>query len=351
MENEIFDSAQLLGVFWSDDYQKPPENYWRQFYPEVVQFTEEEIDFSKISDIRKLAPLVVPTAQGVPIYTAAERLASFKPAYIKIKDPVKATSVMRRRAGFGELGRSRPVMTPAQRYAKLIGDIVLQHRYATERRWEWMAAEATIDARVILEDDRYPRTVVDFMRDPAHTIALTGSAQWGQAGVSILRSIQTMRQLVRDAKFGGITNRLTIGSNVLPIIQADAELRDFLSTQWKSGTNMNLKMGMTEGAQVEFIGNIEGIQIFVYSDYYQDPQGNVVPYMDPNDVVLTGPNIRGAAAFGAIQDIKAQFRADPVFVKMFDEDDPSQTNVLTQSAPIFVPVNPNATLRATVREP
>jgi hypothetical protein len=352
MDNEIYDSAQLLGVYWSEDFQKPPENYWiSNFFPGVAQFTEEEIDFTKISDIRKLAPLVVPTAQGVPIYSAAERLSSFAPAYIKIKDPIKATTVMRRRAGLGELGRNRPVLTPEQRYAKLVGDIVLQHRYATERRWEWLAAEAIIDARVILQDDRYPRTVVDFGRDSSHTIALTGAAQWGQAGVSILQSIQAMRQIVRTAKFGGVTNRITIGQNVVPIIQSDPEIREFLKTDWKSGTNINLKMGMLEGAEVEYLGNIENLNIFVYSDYYELPDGTAVPYMDPNDIVLTGPNIKGVKAFGAIQDIKAQFRADPVFVKMFDEDDPSQTNILTQSAPLMVPVNPNATLRATVLEP
>lgn len=351
MEQEIYDSAQLLGIFWSTDYQEPPKHYWLNFFPQIVQFTQEEIDFTKISDIRKLAPLVVPTAQGVPIYTAAERLSSVKPAYIKMKDPVVATEMMRARAGSGELGRGRARLTPQQRYVKLIGDIVLQHRLAWARRLEWMAANAVIDGQVTLEGERYPKTVVDFGRDSAHSIALTGSAQWGQAGVSILRSIQTFRQIVRRAKFGGMTNRLTVGANVVPLIQQDAELREFLSNQWRSGTNISIKMGMLEGLEVEYLGNIEGVEIWAYSDWYQTPDGTVVPYMDPNDVVLTGPGLNGVQAFGAIQDVRAQFQPEQVFVKMGEEFDPSATVVLTQSAPLMVPVMPNTTLRASVLEP
>ena len=42
------------------------------------------------------------------------------------------------------------------------------------------------------------------------------------------------------------------------------------------------------------------------------------------------------------------FQPLPVFPKMWDEDDPSATILMTQSAPLMVPVNPNNTLRARV---
>lgn len=349
MDETVYDSATLLGVFWADDYMEPPESYWlTNFFPNQVTFDTEEIDFSKISDIRKLAPLVVPTAQGVPIYSAAERLVSVKPAYIKPKDPVTATNVMRKKAGFGELGRGRPSMSPAQRYAALVAAIVKQHRYAIERRWEWMASKAVLDGKVTLKDERYPETVVDFERDPAHTVVLGAGAKWGDAGVSILDSIFGFRQIVRKAKFGGITNRMTIGSDVWQVMRHDPEIREFLNTQFKSGADINLKMGMLEGLEVEYVGKIETLEIWVYSDYYQDPDGSVVPYMSSKDIVLTGPNIRGTRCFGAIQDKKANLQPLPVFVKMWDEEDPSATFVMSQSAPLMVPVNPNASLKATV---
>lgn len=347
MEPTIYDSRTLLGVFWNDDYMEPPENYWLQFFPSTINFETETIDFSQIRDVRKLAPLVVPTAQGVPIYSAAERLTQVKPAYVKPKDPITATRMIRRAAGLGELAQTTP-LTPAQRYSAILADIVRQHRYAIERRWEWMAAGAVIDGKNILVDERYPETEVDFGRNAAQTVVLTAGNRWGDAGVSILEDIASWRTTTRNAKFGGVTNRATIGSDVWTVMRRDPEIKELLNTQYKSGANVSLKMGMLEGLEVEYVGNIEGLEFYVYSDYYQQPDGTVVPYMSSKDVVLTGPNIRGIRCYGAIQDVGARFQPLSVFGKMWNEEDPSATFVMHQSAPLMVPVNPNASFKATV---
>lgn len=349
MDETVYDSATLLGVFWADDYMEPPENYWlRTFFGSTITFDTEEVDFSKITDIRKLAPLVVPTAQGTPIYSAAERLVTVAPAYVKAKDTVSATRMVRRQAGLGELGRNRRVLSPAQRYQLLVADIVRQHRFAVERRWEWMASKAVLDGKVTLKDDRYPERIVDFQRAGAHTVTLGAGSRWGDAGVSIIDSLTAWRKIVRDAKFGGVTNRLTVGSDAWEVMRADPEVREFLNINYRLGANINLKLGPLEGLEVEFVGNIESLQIYVYSDYYQEADGSVVPYMSPKDVLLSAPSVNGVACFGAIQDKRAGLNAIPVFMKMWDEEDPSGTMILTQSAPLMVPINPNATLKATV---
>lgn len=348
MEPTIYDTRTLLGVFWDDNYMKPPENYWlSNFFGETMNFTTEAIDFSQITDVRKLAPLVVPTAQGVPIYSAAERMTTVKPAYVKPKDPVTASRMIRRAAGLGELGQLTP-MTPQQRYQAIVADIVRQHRFAIERRWEWLAAGAIIDGKVTLEDERYPRTVVDFERAAGHTVVLTAGNRWGDAGVSILDGIGSYRKIVRDARFGGMTNRLTVGSDVWEVMRKDPEIKELLNTQYRLGANANLKLGILEGLEVEYVGNLETLEIYVYSDYYQQPDGTVVPYMSPKDIVLTSPSVRGVRCFGAIQDIGAQLQPLSVFTKMWAEQDPSATMIMSQSAPLMVPINPNATLKATV---
>lgn len=349
MDETVYDTATLLGVFWADDYMDPPENYWLStFFGSVVTFETEEIDFSKITDIRKLAPLVVPTAQGTPIYSAAERLFSVKPAYIKAKDPVTATRMMRKHAGLAELGRGRRTLTPMARYNAIVADIIRQHRFAVERRWEWLASKAVIDGKVTLKDERYPERLVDFLRAPAHTVALTGGTTWGSAGVSILDDLAKWRKMIRDAKFGGVTSRLTVGSDAWELMRKDPEIREFLNINYRLGANINLRLGPLDGLEVERVGNIEGLEVFVYSDYYQDETGAVIPYMSPKDVVLTAPSVGGVAAFGAIQDKRAAMQPLPVFMKMWDEEDPSGTLILTQSAPLMVPVNPNASMKATV---
>lgn len=347
MEPTVYDSRTLLGVFWDDQYMKPPENYWLSFFTNQINFTTETINFSQLSDVRKLAPLVVPTAQGVPIYSAAERMTEVKPAYVKPKDPVTATRMIRRAAGYGELGQLTP-MTPAQRYNAIVGDIIRQHRYAIERRWEWLAAGAIIDAKNILEDERYPRTVVDYQRNAAQTVSLTVGNRWGDAGVSILDDLSAWKDIMRKAKFGGVATRLTVGSDVWSVMRKDAEIREFLNVNYRLGANINLKLGMLDGLEVERVGNIEGLEVYVYSDYYQQGDGTVVPYMSPKDIVLTSPNVNGTRCFGAIQDLAANLQPLTVFADMWPEKDPSAMFIMHQSAPLMVPINPNATFKATV---
>lgn len=347
MEQEIYDTRTLLGVFWDDFFMEPPENYWLQFFPRTLNFTTENIEFSQITDVRKLAPLVVPTAQGVPIYTAAERITTVKPAYLKPKDPVTASRMIRRAAGYGELGQLTP-LSPQQRYDAIVADIVRQHRFAIERRWEWMAAGAIIDGKNTLVDDRYPLTVVNYGRAAGHTVTLTSGNRWGDTGVSILDFLAAARSTTRRAKFGGVTSRLTVGSDVWDVMRKDPEIKELLNTQYRSGSNVNLKLGMLEGLEVEYVGNIETLEVYVYSDWYQTPDGTVVPYMSPKDIVLTGPGVQGVRCFGAIQDTRARLQPLSVFMKMYEEEDPSATMILTQSAPLMVPINPNSTFKATV---
>ena len=143
INHQIYDTATLLGVLRDNDMMLPPSNYWLSLcFPSTVTFDDEYIDFSKIAENRKLAPLVVPTAQGKPIYSAAERLTRVKPAYVKPKDPVSASRMIKRAAGMGELAPGVASMTPAQRYNAIVADIMRQHRRAIERRWEWLAAQA-----------------------------------------------------------------------------------------------------------------------------------------------------------------------------------------------------------------
>lgn len=352
INNQIHDTSTLYRVLVDSEMMEPPSNYWLGLgFGQTIQFTEEYIDFARITDNRKLAPLVVPTAQGVPIYSAAESVTRVKPAYVKPKDPVTASRVIKRAAGFGELPPGAQAMSPQQRYMAIVADILRQHRRSIERRWEWLAAEATIHGKVTLVDDNYPERVVDFQRDPAHTVSLTVGNRWGDAGVSILGLIEGWRKLMRRAKHGGPANRLTLGADAWEVLRQDPEIRELLKTDYRPQQQggLDLNLGLVEGLDVEHVGRLSGtLDVYVYSDYYQDPDGTVKEFMSPKDAVLTGPSMSGVRCFAAIQDVASNFQPLAMFPKMWSENDPSATFVMTQSAPLMVPVNPNASFRATV---
>lgn len=348
----VYDTQTLLGVIRDDDMMEPPSNFWlSSCFPSTVQFDDEFIDFQKIQGNRKIAPLVVPTAQGVPLYAAAEESFRVKPAYLKPKDTVSASRVIKRAAGFGELSHDAQAMSPQARYDAIVADILREHRNAIERRWEWMACEAIVNGSVTLEDDNYPLTVVDFQRDAGHTVTLTMGARWSETSATPLANIQTWKQTARRAKHGGSLTTWVMGTEAYEAFRTHADVKELLNTELTelARSGLNVPLGVMEGLDIEWGGNINGVSnIWVYNDYYENDAGTVVPFIDPKEVVAFGPNVRGVRAFASIQDKAAGWAALPIFPKMWDQHDPSATFVMSQSAPLMVPLNPNATFKATV---
>lgn len=351
MENSIYSTRALIGMMQDESVTEPVSNYWLSLcFPNVVQFDGEFIEFGRLSRQRKLAPLVVPTTQGKPIYSAAEARSQVKPAYVKPKDAVSASRVIRKIAGQGELNYNTN-FTPAQRYNLLVADILNEHRRAIERRWEWMASEAVQDGAITLQDEAYPLTLVDFERDPGHTITLAGANRWGQSGVNPLTNLESWRIMARQARFGGVLNRATMGVRAWELFRSNADVRETLKDTYRPGTfNTSLSLAGRQGLDVEYMGVAEGLEVYVYSDYYQAADGTTVPFLDPRDVVLTGPGIDGIRCFAAIQDVAAQFQPLAMFPKMWPEHDPSATFIMTQSAPLMVPMNPNCSVRIRVTD-
>jgi hypothetical protein len=63
------------------------------------------------------------------------------------------------------------------------------------------------------------------------------------------------------------------------------------------------------------------------------------------DVIGTGGSLNGTRCYGAIRDKRAGLAAMSLFPKMWDQEDPSVTYTMTQSAPLMVPGNPNNSFR------
>jgi len=344
IEIRVYDTATLLGLYRE---MEPPSTYFRDLTSnQVVTFDDEYIDFEKVSETRKLAPLIVPTAQGRPIYEEASTVQRFKPAYVKPKDPVSPGRVIKRRPGENLFAPN--TQSPGQRYNAIIGDIMRTHREAIERREEWLTARAVIDGEVTLTGEDYPTRVVDYQRASDHNVTLTGTFWDDSVDYPIMDDIQAWIDRVRRAKFGGPVNRLTVGADVLGVMLKNSQVRAQLDLLVR-GTNAELNTGLRAGDYIERIGRLgPNLELYVNSDYYELPDGTPESYLDPKKVVLTGPNVQVVRCFGAILDDQANFQPLPAFPKMWGNQDPPVTYVMTQSAPLPVVVNPNNSLTAKV---
>lgn len=338
---DLYTPSELLGVI---DTVIPEQSFWLpQFFSEVQQFTTEEVMFDKIAHNRTLAPFVAPNNQGRPMRRRGYNTSSIKPAYIKPKDPVTPNQMFTRRAG-ESLGTGS--LTPQERWDASVADILAEHRRSIERRWEWMACQAALYATITIAAEDYPSTTVDFGRDSSLTIALTGTARWGQSAADPVGNLEDWAQKIRDLT-GIVVKRVTMTPDVWRVFRKDPEVIALMET--RRGSVSNGELGPIADLSYAFVATVGEFEIWTYSDTYVDETGAVQPFMQPGTVFMGSPEgLKGIAAYGAILDQHASLEPQQIFSRMWDDNDPPRTFIMSQSAPIMVPRNPNASLRAVV---
>ena len=339
-----YTTATLAGVVRK---LRPPTMFWLNLcFPRQVNFTDQYVDFDKIDKDRRLAPFVSPMSQGRIMKKSGYVSRRFAPAYVKPKDVVDPNHIVTRMAGEAYFGD----MTPEQRRNAIVADLLQGQKDKIYRRWEWMAAQAVINGSVIVEGDDYPSQTVDFQRDAGQTIALTGASQWGQSGVSIKDNLNTWNKQTQLLSTY-FPNLLICGSDAWDVMSEDAWILEQLDKNYRNGEKSNLDLGLDTGEVVQSKGKLSDMEILVYSDQYEDDTGATQPFMDSKTVVGINPaGVQGMRCFGAIMDKKAGYRSTDIFSKMWDQEDPSVEYLMSQSAPLMVPMEPDAVWSAKVLE-
>ena len=215
-----------------------------------------------------------------------------------------------------------------------------------------MAAKALLNGSITLVGDKYPQAVVDFRRAANQTIILGVGSRWGDSGVSIVDDVDSWNDRMADAAFGGPATDLIVTRSVWKVMKLDEELMKLLNKDIRNTSGTSLDLGVGNGDKIEFKGNISAnLRLWVYGDYYHDADGTVVPFMEDGDILMVGTAVNGMKGYGAILDEDADFQPAAVFPKMWPQQDPSGRVIMTQSAPLMIPLNPNNTLKATVVVP
>jgi hypothetical protein len=340
-----FDLATLVEV---QRKQFTLPRFWANFYNREIHFETESIDFEVVSRrYKKLAPFVAPNVQGRVIDTQGSRVVRFKPPYIKVKSIVDPTKALARVPGeyiYNNLSNN-------QRRLANIAENLREQRSRIENREEWLAARAIIDGNVTISGEDYAPHEIDFGRDPSLTITLTGTNVWSNAASDPLGDILTAKRNVNRLS-NGTVNRIVFGMDAWDAFAQrlgfdNPGIGNLLDTNFRgSDTDVSRILNGYEG--VEFAGRVRGssgagFDAYVYTGGYDDDNGANVPLLGATQVVGVGNSFDGVRCYGAIMDANAGYRAIPVFVKNWKNEDPSVEYIMSQSAPLFVPAEPDAT--------
>ena len=348
MPFDLYSTATLLGVV---RVQPVESAYWLDnFFGRQINFDTEEIMFDRVQGQRRLAPFVSPVVQGRVMRQRGYETRVFRPAYTKPKHVVDPNRVFARLAGEGITG----TMSADARWNAAVAENLREERNAIQRLWNWMGAMAIIHGEVTISGEDYPTQVVNFGRDAGLTQILTLTARWGEVDADPLGDIKDLRTLA-FTKSGSPITRLTMGLDAFDRFFANDDVKKLLEGKDVSRVSDSTLSALgSPGQPFEYRGVLQGangqgrLEIYTYNEQYEDEAGATQPFMDSYDVIGTGPGLQGTRCFGAIRDKRAGLQPLPIFPKMWDQEDPSVTYTMTQSAPLMVPGNPNNSFRLKV---
>lgn len=339
----LHDTHTLLGLI--SGLTAPSKALSNVYLTQQVNSDTEYVDFDKLGFARPIAAYSSPYVPGRVGKQRSEKIMSFAPAYLKPKDMVDPARVIKRRSG----ERIGGELSPAQRFDLVVADLLREQDEKITRREEAMAIEALRTGKVVVSGEDVAATEIDYGRDSGQTVTLSGGARWGQSGVKALDSLKTWAETVQKAS-GAHPYHVVMDPKAAALFTADADVRAILNV-WRQASGILELAGVAVGGQgreYRLLGKIGDFEVYVYQQYYHLEGGTPAQMMPDNTVIMGNPELAsGVQAYGAIRDRMA-LAALPRFPKMWDEQDPAITFLMTQSAPLPVFGRIEATLAATV---
>jgi hypothetical protein len=343
MADILLNTAELISVLPPRDR---PEAFLRnRYFSTTVLSDAEEIVFDKILPDRELAPFVHPDVPGKDSANRGFKATSFTPAYVKPQNTLRPRGNMIRMPG-ERIGGN---VSPQQRYAYNLATMIDDQDMRITRREEFMCSQALRTGMVIVQGEDYPTQTVNYGRDAALTIALSGAARWGEAGVDPYDDIEAWLDLLVSTD--GFTGReVLLGGGAAKYLKQSERFLKALDNRRQDGGVMQLGPVST-GAENKYyavLGTIGELTFVQYSQPYT-VSGVKNNFWPTHGVGIFDPfGFMGHFAYGAILDNQV-LQSLERFPDMWHERNPSRTIVQTQSAPLPIMPEPNASLFALVR--
>lgn len=335
-------STQTLTETLANLKRKITNGMAARFFATQVNFATEQIVFDIDEGKRYIAPYVHPDIPAVVRGNKGKKVASFTPAYLKEKEPVKPGAALKRQVGES----FNTPLSPDQRMAALVGSILQDQADRIDRRIEQMAVEALKTGKIVVTGEGYPTQTVDFGRAAALNRAnniLTDTARWGQSAAKPLKDLRAWNRTMLQES-GSVITDVILDATSADAFLDDATIEKKLDVRNVTVGALNVTAAQEEGLQ--YLGFIEGKNIWQYCGWYMNEAGTELELFSGGDVLLVGA-VEGVQYFGAIQD-EESLQSVSVFPKSWVTPDPSVRWIMSQSAPLCVPRRVNATMVASV---
>lgn len=326
MAIDIFETRTMLQAL---EMMTLPRTFLLDTFFKTQEVSNSEyVDIDIIKGKRRLAPFVQPTSQGKVVERTGFTTRTFKPPYIKMKMVTTATDILKRSPGetIYDGGKS-----PSDKAAEQVGKDLLELTNMIIRREEWMAAQALNTGKITVSGEGF-NAEVDFLMAADHKVTLSGTALWTDAASDPVTNLRTWKRKISQDS-GLVPDIAIMGSSVLDAFLNHSKVQNLLN-------NRRIDMGIINPQALpsgaSYWGNIEGLDIYAYDEWYVDDTGTEQPMVPVDKIFLGSTKARTARHYGAIKDLEAT-AAVKYFPKSWEEKDPSARWIMVQSAPLVCP--------------
>ncbi|PHM60628.1 phage capsid protein [Xenorhabdus stockiae] len=322
-----------------------------KFFPNIVESDTEEVSIDVNVGLRRMAPFVSPLVEGKLVESRKFQTNSFKPAYIKDKRAPDLRKPIRRQIGERIGGQ----YTAAEREMLNIQFELADQIDMINRRLEWMAASAMVTGTITVAGEGYETKVVNFGRSADLTVTLSGSDKWptkvdaGKTNTQPTQDIEEWSQRILKNS-GAVPTDLVFTTKSWNAFRLDTTITDSaikFPALNPYGNQINPGTQVQKGAVYK--GRWGQFDLWVYNDWFIDPvDGKEKPMLPEGTVIMSGADLMGTRAFGAILDPAFNYGPMAYAPKSWLQEDPAQRFLMVQSAPLVIPSRVNAALCATV---
>lgn len=323
---------------------KPPSSFFLNtfFRGTPIESPSDTIEIDVEKHKRRLAPFVSPIAAAKAGQRNGYSAYKFTPPYVKPLRESNAANYLKRNPGENPYsGR-----TIAQRAAGLMAKDLAEMDQEINRTEEWLAAQQLAEGTVTVTGEGVSATI-DFQRDSAHNVAstsLTGGAGWNGGSAKPLTDLRTYKRLIlKDS--GHVADTAVFGLTAWSDFIGNAQVIDYFDKLHIVPGSLQPQGQMIGG---QFMGTCEGLELWLYSDWYLDASEAEQPMIPEDYVILGNTMTRAERNYGAIQNDEAIFPARR-WPSSWRENNPPIRYVMLESAPLPVAHEPDAFVRLDVR--
>lgn len=278
---------------------KPPATFLLDtFFPNIPAVTaSNKIPVEYRKGGRRLAPFVVRGSKGVNMGREGSTIDFYKPPMMAPRRVLDPEDIQTR--SFGENIVS--TMTPAQRAAQMQAKDISELQEMIINRKNKMAADILTTGKCDIKglaDDGKTELIDTVTYD--WTQKITPTTSWDAAGATIYYDFENASQLIQESS-GMVPSIAIVGKNVPKYMLGNDQIMKYLAIPNANNLSLMSLQPRITSPQVSRVGMIQSLNLEIYSymETYTDDDGNVVPFLGEDDVIIANPG-RGKQLHGAV---------------------------------------------------